>query len=61
MIFAGGMCREVLVALGNARGWTFHRAAFKLGEHCSHGMSSSCGPPGKSWNYEVTADDARFL
>ena len=28
----------------------------------SHGMSSSCGPPGvSSSNYDVTADGQRFL
>jgi hypothetical protein len=30
--------------------------------HYSHGMSSSCGPPGAtSSNYEVTAYGTRFL
>jgi hypothetical protein len=30
--------------------------------HYSHGMSSSCGPPGlTSSNYDVTADGERFL
>ena len=30
--------------------------------HYSHGMSSSCGPPGTtSSNYDVTADGSRFL
>jgi hypothetical protein len=30
--------------------------------HYSHGMSSSCGPPGTtSSNYDVTADGQRFL
>jgi hypothetical protein len=30
--------------------------------HFSHGMSSSCGPPGTtSSNYDVTADGSRFL
>jgi hypothetical protein len=30
--------------------------------HYSHGMSSSCGPPGAtSSNYDVTADGKRFL
>jgi hypothetical protein len=30
--------------------------------HYSHGMSSSCGPPGAtSSNYDVTADGTRFL
>jgi hypothetical protein len=30
--------------------------------HYSHGMSTSCGPPGAtSSNYDVTADGRRFL
>jgi hypothetical protein len=30
--------------------------------HYSHGMSTSCGPPGAtSSNYDVTADGKRFL
>jgi hypothetical protein len=30
--------------------------------HYSHGMSTSCGPPGTtSSNYDVTADGQRFL
>jgi hypothetical protein len=30
--------------------------------HYSHGMSSSCGPPGvSSANYDVSADGQRFL
>jgi hypothetical protein len=31
-------------------------------DHYSHGMSSSCGPPGvSSGNYDISADGRRFL
>ena len=45
------------------------RPAFRAGKpqllwtgHYSHGMSTSCGPPGTtSSNYDVTPDGQRFL
>jgi eukaryotic-like serine/threonine-protein kinase len=50
------------VAVSTASGFTAGRPQELWKGHYSHGMSSSCGPPGAtSSNYDVTADGKRFL
>jgi serine/threonine-protein kinase len=50
------------VAVSTASGFTAGRPQELWKGRYSHGMSSSCGPPGlSSSNYDVTADGRRFL
>ena len=52
----------MVVAVSTAPGFLPGRPAELWKGHYSHGMSSSCGPPGTtSSNYDVTADAKRFL
>jgi hypothetical protein len=50
------------VSVSTASAFTAGRPQELWKGHYSHGMSSSCGPPGfSSSNYDVTADGQRFL
>jgi serine/threonine-protein kinase len=50
------------VPVSTASGFTAGRPQELWKGHYSHGMSSSCGPPGfSSSNYDVTPDGRRFL
>jgi Tol biopolymer transport system component len=50
------------VPVSTASGFTAGRPQELWKGHYSHGMSSSCGPPGlSSSNYDVTSDGKRFL
>jgi Tol biopolymer transport system component len=54
--------KMMVVAVSTAGTFTAGRPRMLWGGHYSHGMSTSCGPPGAtSSNYDVTADGQRFL
>jgi len=54
--------KMMAVAVSTAPTFTAGRPQRLWEEHYSHGMSTSCGPPGPtSSNYDVTADGKRFL
>jgi len=51
-----------VVPIKTAGGFEAGKPSLLWEGHYSHGMSSSCGPPGvSSANYDVTADGRRFL
>ncbi|MBM3312928.1 MAG: hypothetical protein FJY80_15645, partial [Candidatus Aminicenantes bacterium] len=54
--------KMMVVPIKTAGGFEAGKPALLWEGHFSHGMSSSCGPPGvSSANYDVTADGQRFL
>jgi serine/threonine-protein kinase len=54
--------KMMAVSVSTARTFTAGRPQMLWEGHYSHGMSTSCGPPGAtSSNYDVTADGRRFL
>jgi hypothetical protein len=54
--------KMMAVAVSTAPTFTAGRPQILWEGHYSHGMSTSCGPPGPtSSNYDVTADGKRFL
>jgi Tol biopolymer transport system component len=54
--------KMMAVAVSTAPTFTAGRPQMLWEGHYSHGMSTSCGPPGAtSSNYDVTADGRRFL
>lgn len=54
--------KMMVVPIKTAGGFEAGKPSLLWEGHYSHGMSSSCGPPGvSSANYDVTADGQRFL
>jgi serine/threonine-protein kinase len=54
--------KMMVVAVSTASTFAAGRQQQLWEGHYSHGMSTSCGPPGAtSSNYDVTADGRRFL
>jgi eukaryotic-like serine/threonine-protein kinase len=61
-IFYRNADKMMVVAVSLAAGFQAGKPRPLWEGHYSHGMSSSCGPPGvSSGNYDITADGRRFL
>ena len=61
-IFYRNADKMMVVAVSLAGGFQAGKPRLLWEGHYSHGMSSSCGPPGvSSGNYDITADGRRFL
>lgn len=61
-IFYRNADKMMVVPVSIAGGFQAGKPSLMWEGHYSHGMSSSCGPPGvSSANYDVTADGRRFL
>ncbi len=61
-IFYRNADKMMVVPVSTAGGFQAGKPSLLWDGHYSHGMSSSCGPPGiSSANYDVTADGQRFL